>query len=103
MVSLLLVSMLSRDEHDSTDENGIDKDSDGVPHEDAGPVDTQFEHSPPMDCLECPEGNQSENDADPIPETVDVHALVVGFVNWVVSVSVAGNLRSFNLRWCRVN
>ena len=56
-----------------------------------------------MDCLKDPEENEYKNDLDVVEGRVLVDTLVIGIINWVVSVSVAFNLGPLNLGWGRVN
>ena len=90
MLSLQLVSRASSTEETTKEEDGEEPASNGVPGECVSRHDTEGEDAPPVESVHAPESEEAGNDLHVVEARVLVHALVVGWVDWVVAGAVAG-------------
>lgn len=90
MLSLQLVSRASSTEETTEEDDGEEPASNGVPGECVSRHDTEGEDAPPVESVHDPESEEAENDLHVVEAGVLVHALVIGWVDWVVAGAVAG-------------
>lgn len=88
MESLLLVSILAREEHASDKHNCDNEDDDRIDGEIPGRVDAELEDAPPVASLEDPEEDERGNDSSDVLAIVLIDPLVVTFVNGIVPLSI---------------
>ena len=99
MLSLFVISVLSRGQKTSSKQDSCEENTDRVDHQGRRVGDSELEHSPPMKSLEEPESQETTNDLYPIEWGVLIDSPVIGNVDWVVLLSITGDLGSLLFRF----
>ena len=97
------IGVLARGEEAGEEEDREEEACDRVPDKTIGVDDAQREDRPPVQGLEEPKGEETEDDKGNVAPRVLVDTLVVRLIDGVVPGAVASELRGFPLLGVRVN
>lgn len=103
MLSLQLVGIAALTEQTAKEDDGEAPAADWVPGEDVWFDNAEWEDAPPVQGVHGPECKEARNDLHVVEAWVLVDTLIVSWINWVVSGTIASNLRSLSLLSVRVN
>ena len=103
MLSLELVGPAALGKQNAKEDDGEAPAADRVPSKDVRLDDTEGEDTPPVQRVHAPESEEAPDDLEVVSARVLINTLIVAWVNWIVSGTIAGKLGCLSLFSVRVN
>lgn len=92
VLSLHLVRCTARAQQAAQEDDRKEEAADRVPGKSVRGHDTEGENAPPVQSITNPECEEGKDNPEDVKPGVLVNTLVIRFVDWVVSVAIAGKL-----------
>ena len=97
VLSLDSVCLLSGDQKTGKEESSEEEATDRVPDKGISGDNTEREDTPPVHGVANPESEEATDDLDVVNACVLVDTLIVSGVDWIISVTISGDLGGLSL------